>query len=444
MNQPFLGRCQPWKRARFCAPARSGYENVRPASFLCVLFLVLSLNLAACGGAPPTAQLPDAYLEGALNWIEDNAMLGSAINWPALRAEAQRLVPNPATAADTYPAIRLVLERLAAQGDMNAFLREPGPWNELDEPGFTATIPGNIVIAVAPGSPAERAGLRVGDVIETINGAPPAPFNHSPFVDVGRDNIVSLTIRDGGSGQARVIQVERARFEYVGRPAGRLLDVDGVRIGYLDLPWDWGSEQYPTHAQQAMRTADEHGVCGWIVDLRRNVGGNLWSYLAAIGPILGEGNVGAFIYPQGRDEQWSYRAGDVLWNGERRPESALQTPLYRLQRLRPPVALLVSRATFAAGELTAVALAGRAGGVRIFGEPTGGMPALLLHTALSDGAEVFVSGAWGADRTGRTYEGSIRPDHAIATVWPLFGSDIDPVILAARDWLGDQPACTGA
>jgi hypothetical protein len=46
------------------------------------------------------------------------------------------------------------------------------------------------------------------------------------------------------------------------------------------------------------------------------------------------------------------------------------------------------------------------------------------------------------DRTGQVYEGAITPDEFVPTDWMLFGTEYDPVILAATDWLLEQSGCT--
>jgi hypothetical protein len=94
----------------------------------------------------------------------------------------------------------------------------------------------------------------------------------------------------------------------------------------------------------------------------------------------------------------------------------------------------------AAGELTVVTFKGRPK-VRVIGEPTGGSPFLVFNTDLSDGSFLGVSGADAMDRTGRMYDGPILPDEVVPIEWALFGSNRDPVILAARDWLLNQPDC---
>jgi C-terminal processing protease CtpA/Prc len=189
-----------------------------------------------------------------------------------------------------------------------------------------------------------------------------------------------------------------------------------------------------------LRAVDRPAACGWVIDLRRNIGGDVWTYLAAAGPILGEGDVGGFVYRGGRREWWSYRAGTVYWDGGARDESYVKGPRDAPARPTAPVALLTSRATSEAGELVRVAFQGRPK-TRSFGEPTGGAPLLLYHTPLSDDAHLFVAGAFAFDRTGRVYDGPIPPDQAVGIDWAAFGTEHDPVLRAAREWLDGQPEC---
>jgi C-terminal processing protease CtpA/Prc len=178
------------------------------------------------------------------------------------------------------------------------------------------------------------------------------------------------------------------------------------------------------------------------VDVRRNIGGDFWAYLAAIGPLLGEGDLGGFAFPSGARESWAYRGGKVLWAGQERDESHIADPIYTPKRQRPPIAVLTSRATFAAGELIRVALQGRPA-TRSFGEQTGGRPVLQLTTPLSDGAYLVVSAAHATDRLGNVHLGPIWPDEMVEMDWTRFATIDDPVITAATDWLRTQPGCGG-
>jgi C-terminal processing protease CtpA/Prc len=398
--------------------------------------------LTACAGQPiPTqpAQPPDEYLSNALDWIETHSVKIKTVDWTTIREQALALAPDPRTAADTYPAILFVMKQL---GDSATFFLPPDDSrNTPDITGLMAFYPEAVIVEIDPGGPAEQAGLQVGDVIESINGAPPKQWQGTRFLDWYDHAVLQITIHRIGQDQPIPVTLKKVNKGQGVSPNGRRITTDQGNIGYIELPQAGGEwESYPTLAQQVIREVDRTATCGWIIDLRRNVGGDIWYYIAAIGPILGEGQLGGFVYLDGTQELWKYQDGKVLWNEQERDESLVEGTIYSLKRPMPLVALLIGPATMAAGELAVVTFQGRPN-VRTFGEPTGGSPFLVFHTDLSDGSFLGVSAADAMDRTGQIYDGPITPDEVVSIDWTLFGSDRDPVILAAREWLLNQPDC---
>lgn len=409
--------------------------------FLMVIFTVV---LTSCATQPiPTQppQPPDEYLSNALDWIETHSVKVDTADWATVREQALALAPDPQTPADTYPAILFVMKQL---GDSATFFLPPEDISDVPEDvGFMAFYPEAIIIEVRSGGPAERVGIRVGDILESVNGAPPKQWQGTRFLDLYEDTVtLQLTVRRGG--QDGLIEVTLTKEEFQSQqatPTGRRISTDQGGIGYIELSVESGDgELYPTLAQQVIREVDLQGACGWVIDLRRTHGGDIWSYIAAVGPILGDGQVGGFVYLDGRRELWKYQSGKVLWGENKRDESLVEGMIYRLKNPMPPVALLTSPATMAAGELAVVTFQGRRN-VRTFGEPTGGSPFLVFHTRLSDGSFIGVSGAFSMDRTGHIYDGPISPNETVQTDWTIIGSDRDPVLLAAQKWLLSQPAC---
>jgi carboxyl-terminal processing protease len=399
------------------------------------------VSLLGCQSTAADPLPPDQYLDNALSWMEANAVTADSVDWTAVRAEAEVLAPNPQTTADTYPAIRYAQEQL---DDYLAFLHLPeqSVW-EREAIGLTAVYPQNIVVEIETGSPAAAAVVQVGDRVLAINGAPPLPDDDRPrHVDFQFDpeNPAPVMISLERGGEQWQVTLVGENFENLGRPAAKSFALEGKTAAYLDLLTDVGTRMYPTHGQAAIAEVDGADTCGWIIDLRRNKGGNLWTYFATLSPILGEGELGGFVYTDGSREMWTLRDGKVFWAEEEREESYVRGPVYELERPWPPVALLISPLTEAAGELIVVAFRGW-GSVRTFGEPTLGAPHLVLHTPLSGGALLFVSGARGMDRNGNVYNGPITPDEPVTIDWQRLGDTDDPVISAALGWLTRQPAC---
>jgi C-terminal processing protease CtpA/Prc len=381
-----------------------------------------------------------------MQWLQTHAIMGENVDWVALRKDTAKLISNSKTTADTYPAICFALRALK---DENAWMLVPSLEIPNFDAGYSTLYPENrIVVLLTPNGPAEQAGLHVGDLIQTINGKAPQPYNaddlnppcNTETLDISTQEHLTV-LRDGQSLQITINKVTMKSGEYLlQQPVGQRLDADGNGIGYIELPVETGDHQaYADNAQQVIKKIDSSPVCGWIIDLRRTTSGDIWSYIAAVGPILGEGELGGFVYLDGTREPWAYRNGEVFWNNEFRPESTIDGAVYTPKRITP-VALLIGPGTQAASELLVVAFRGRAD-VRTFGEPTWGLPTLVTHTALSDDTSIFISGAFSFDRNGVIYDGPIAPDVPAETNWSKFGTEQDPAVQAAQAWLSSQTLC---
>ena len=416
-----------------------------------LLLILLVLALSACNAVAPAPSstpipLPPAeHVESAFQWLETHAMMKDHVDWVALRKDTADIIASAKTTADTIPAICLALRQLQ---DGNAWLLVPGLETPIFYTGYFTLYPENkVIISIDSDSPAEKAGLRVGDIIGEVNGLPTTSYKDTdafpPCNEREVDTSTEQHLNISRGGQAIQVVVQRTKFtageDHYYPPLGQRFGSDSNGIGYLELTYDSGHPEYRGAVQKLMRSIDKTPVCGWMIDLRRNVGGDIWSYIAAVGPILGEGDLGGFEYRDGKHEGWTYRNGQVFWNHEYRDESEIEGSIYHPKRVTP-VALLISPATQAAGELMLITFQGRVD-VRSFGEPTRGLPTLVTHTDLSNGSRLFVSGANSFDRNGNIYSSSIAPHVLVGNDWSKFGTEQDPVILAAMDWLQSQADC---
>jgi hypothetical protein len=91
-------------------------------------------------------------------------------------------------------------------------------------------------------------------------------------------------------------------------------------IGYVEIRGYAGFDQekgnaYARELHAQLQQIDSPLLCRWIVDLRRNTGGNWWPMMAGIGPVLGDGLAGKFVSADGTNE-WGY---DLVgaWAGDR-------------------------------------------------------------------------------------------------------------------------------
>ncbi len=163
---------------------------------------------------------------------------------------------------------------------------------------------------------------------------------------------------------------------------------------------------YAEAVQDQIREADKPALIGWIVDLRGSTGGGLWPILAGIGPVLGEGTAGYFIYPDNIEAGWGYSNGASTALGD--PVTQLSNP-YQLISGNPKVAVLTDGAVAIAGEFIAISFVGRPNS-RSFGAPTCGHSTGFLTFSLSHNYIIGLTIANMADRNKNLYGGVVAPD----------------------------------
>ena len=254
---------------------------------------------------------------------------------------------------------------------------------------------------------------------------------------------IELAIRLLGDHHSYFLTPEEASNKYdpTARPGlePQTAVIEG-KIGMIVLPSVGGAgsaaHAYPPLYQNAIRELAESDPCAWIVDLRQNGGGNMFPMLAGIGPILGEGQVGAFVLPDGRREYWYYIDGEARWDEE--VLSKVENP-YELEDSMPLVAVLTGQTTGSSGEAVVIAFRGRPN-TRSFGEKTSGLPTGIEWFTLSDGAVIGLAMVTFADREGHEYSERIIPDEI---VYEDPSGNTDRPLEAATKWILSQPVCTG-
>ncbi len=215
------------------------------------------------------------------------------------------------------------------------------------------------------------------------------------------------------------------------------------RFAYLNIPMFASGDPavvsaYATQLQDMIRQLDAGQPCAWVVDLRNNSGGNMWAMLAGLGPLLGEGTLGAFDYGNGVTETWVYTDGSIFEGGEE--ITRVTSPVYQIDAQEAPVAVLTGWDTLSSGEAVAVAFRGRPE-TRSFGQPTGGYATAIELFPLEDGALLGITTALFADRDGILYTGPVIPDEVVSTsIGVPVGESIE-MPQAALDWLNSLPAC---
>jgi len=214
-------------------------------------------------------------------------------------------------------------------------------------------------------------------------------------------------------------------------PSSALL---GERIGVVRLPGldtfsPGGGERakaYPRLLRAALEQLDKAPLCGWIVDLRTDSGGNMWPMLAGLDPLLGPAPFGFFVSPHGATQPWTRTKDGVSAVAASAVPAA--TPVFALAQAAAPVAVLIGPGTASSGEMTAIALIGRPG-VRVFGGNSAGFLSGNVVLPLPDGAHIAVTEVLIRDRSGKDYTDAIHPDVV---------TDPGAAEAAAKAWLEQQ------
>jgi len=194
--------------------------------------------------------------------------------------------------------------------------------------------------------------------------------------------------------------------------------------------------------QGIIATVDTPEMCGWIVDLRGNSGGNMWPMLAGVGPVLGEGIVGAFVQPDLVATLWYYRNGASGLEPNNDIVRVSNAP-YELILQLPTVAVLTGPVTVDAGEAVLTAFRGR-NATRSFGLGTGGLSTANRAFILSDGALILLTVSTFADRDAMLYGGVMEPD-SVVTGWDTSNPTVsDNVVQVAVDWITSEGDCVMA
>ncbi len=274
----------------------------------------------------------------------------------------------------------------------------------------TATYPE--VTQVFQGSPAERAGLEMGDRIKQVDGKDMAGLTAEEAAN---------TIKGPEGTTVKIVVVRGANERSVTITRASLVAPDIVeqmidgRYGYIGISNI--TADIPRSLQAALGRLDQAGAVGWIIDLRSDPGGLLEPAEQIASAFIKSGNI---LYEVGRD-------------GNPMPKPVNPKAFYPRQK---PLAVLVNRYTYSGAEIIASAMQEHRVG-RLFGEATGGCMSIALPRELPDGGlllytyERIQSGVSRVDLSGK----GVSPDEAIARDEPA-----NKVLDAAVAWLRTQPS----
>ena len=388
----------------------------------------------------PASVSPTLYVEGVFELLKSAYYYQDQMDWDALHHDMLASLSGNSTLDDAHKAVNLAVSRFRKLKDNHSYFSLPDAATATYQGQATSTgikvrnRNDGVIYLVYPNSPGAKAGLRVGDVVKTVNGEPLATYKDNPA-----DKTRTLVILRKGERSPLTITVTLGTFLPYVPAAGRRLNGNIGYIETLGIDGDQAIQQkYATDTQDVIRQVDMPATCGWIVDQRRNEGGKTAAIFSGIAPIIGEKQL--FGRSEGSSNLiWTtYEGGSFSVPGTNDVNVRLVKNPYSLKQARPPIAVLTSELTASAGEFTAIALRVRSGAAtRIFGEHTRGLTTLLNGFWLYDGAYLSIATSAVSDRGGKTYPTGVGPDERVPTDFSLFGIDADPVLQARR--AGDGP-----
>lgn len=238
------------------------------------------------------------------------------------------------------------------------------------------------------------------------------------------------------------ISLESGRNMFPGPPSGEMRG----KLGYIEIPSGAllpDELAYIEGGLHAVMELEPH-ACGWIIDLRDNVGGTVTIMLQSLLPFFPQGRMFGAVDAAGNQE-WVERDGNQMVVRSADLVSpflaAPDIPFPDLANPDTPIAVLIGPRTTSAGELTLVALNGLEN-ARSFGQPTAGVPTFNIALTLIDGTTLGLEVRASIDTAGNVYTGKIQPDEWVTS--QSRGGDAqgkDGTIVAAEQWLLSQPAC---
>jgi carboxyl-terminal processing protease len=378
---------------------------------------------------PTPQQLIPGALDGVTKYLKDSQIDPSpTVDRPDLTGSVWSDFAKLAASLDgvvaRYPtADRTLLERAAVDGmaramnECHTYYLNPDRakgFNQRPAPvsGIGVTIfqpePGQPieVIGVIRGTPAERAGVKIGDKIMKVNGEDVSTFTTEEVATrVKGPEGTAVTVTFLRDATELTLTMNRARFQ---SPLTTSDKFDS--IGYLEA-----KQLISTVADElavAARDLSSRGATAWILDLRNDPGGELTVAVNVASLFLQRGTL---VYQIGRDGQ----------------RTAVDTNPSKFLGLNKPMVVLVNKNSASGSEIIAAGL--RANGVAtVFGTQTAGCVGTGQPRELPDGGLLLVTLTKMQDaKTGADLNGpgkGVVPDRVV-------GDPADQQLQAAIEYL---------
>lgn len=357
---------------------------------LTVMILVVSIPLTGCDSKFSLSPSDNKTLSGLPT---DFSMLAQA--WQILQkdyVDKTKLDPVKMAQGAVRGMVDAVGDPYTAYVSPDAHKLEMGElMGKFEGIGASISKKDNLLIITAPipGSPAEKAGLKSGDVILKINGESTEALSSSEAALKIRGpagTSVKLTIGRSGMTQPFETEIIRGEIKLASIKSEMHGDIAYIRIQqFVDSTTD--------DFQAALKDAYDKGAKGVILDLRDNPGGLLTQAVDISSQFLLRGIVVKVIDSQGNEYPYMVKPGGLAKD--------------------VPVVVLVNENSASASEIVAGALQDN-GRAKLAGTKTFGKGSVQVIRQLDDGSAIHVTIAKFYTPTGKAINGvGLTPDYPL-------------------------------
>jgi carboxyl-terminal processing protease len=240
------------------------------------------------GRAAAFGELFDAVVDRTAKSFWDKDRL-AAVGWEKRAAETRQSVMEAPDLDEAARRINLMLAELKTShtvlltpDDVDYYVFGSLFGRQVTAAGigiFSVRIDGrDFVDLVLEGSAADRAGLKVGDEIVAVDGAPYHPVR-SFRGKAGRDTVIALRRVPAAPVETIPVAVSDMRplqaFKEATLASARVIERDGRRVGYVHV-WASVTESPDTLAAALINFRSPRGgwhIDGLVIDMRGKIGG---------------------------------------------------------------------------------------------------------------------------------------------------------------------------
>jgi carboxyl-terminal processing protease len=244
------------------------------------------------------------------------------------------------------------------------------------------------VVAPLPGSPADKAGIKGGDLIDSINGQ---TMRNAPMwkikaaLDGPEGSTCEIAVFRGGDEKKLKISVPRAKFEPTAPSAKWERDVAIISIPTFT----------PTAAaavRKELEEASRRSIDKVVLDLRGSIGGSIPDAVPVAALFLPKGPV-ATVVSRKAPEKPLETTGEPVWKGR--------------------VVILLDDSTAGAAEVFAAALHDRSSSTTV-GETTVGMAIVQRSVPTQEGGNLYMTVGRYVSPSGKVLGGKgLQPDERV-------------------------------